>query len=98
MAPLGFLFGLGFDTAASVALLGVSATQVGPSMPVWSIMVFPVLFTTAMALMDTLDGILMVRACDCSFVSSTRRLGYNAVIRRYRLRQHWQSPLSSLFN
>jgi high-affinity nickel-transport protein len=80
MVPLGFAFGLGFDTAASVALLGVSATQAVPGIPVWSIMIFPLLFTAGMALVDTLDGILMLRACDWAFVSPMRKLGYNFTI------------------
>lgn len=80
MAPLGFLFGLGFDTAASVALLGVSAAQVGPGLPMWSIMVFPVLFAAGMVLVDTLDGLLMVRACAWAFTDPARRLRYNLAI------------------
>jgi high-affinity nickel-transport protein len=44
MLPLGFLFGLGFDTATEVGLLGISATQAGQGMSIWSIMVFPALF------------------------------------------------------
>lgn len=80
MAPLGFLFGLGFDTAASVALLGVSAAQAGPEVPIWSIMVFPVLFTAGMVLVDTLDGLLMVRACAWAFSDPARRLRYNLAI------------------
>lgn len=80
MAPLGFLFGLGFDTAASVALLGVSAAQAGPGLPIWSIMVLPVLFAAGMVLVDTLDGLLMVRACAWAFSSPARRLRYNLAI------------------
>ena len=41
MFPLGFLFGLGFDTATEVALLGISATQAAQGMSIWSIMMFP---------------------------------------------------------
>jgi nickel/cobalt transporter (NiCoT) family protein len=60
MLPLGFLFGLGFDTATEVGLLGISATQAGQGMSIWSIMVFPVLFAAGMALIDTTDGVLML--------------------------------------
>lgn len=80
MAPLGFLFGLGFDTAASVALLGVSAAQAGSGLPLWSIMVLPVLFAAGMVLVDTLDGLLMVRACAWAFSNPARRLRYNLAI------------------
>src|SRR6516165_2890274 len=41
MFPLGFLFGLGFDTATEVGLLGLSATQAAKGVSIWSIMVFP---------------------------------------------------------
>ena len=53
MYPLGFLFGLGFDTATEVGLLGISATQASQGLSLWSIMVFPALFTAGMSLMDT---------------------------------------------
>ncbi len=35
MYPLGFLFGLGFDTATEVGLLGISATQASKGLSVW---------------------------------------------------------------
>ena len=43
--PLGVLFGLGFDTATEVGLLGISATQASQGLSIWSILVFPALFT-----------------------------------------------------
>ncbi len=80
MFPLGFLFGLGFDTATEVALLGVSATQAGQGVPVWSIMVFPALFAAGMSLVDTTDGILMLGAYDWAFVKPVRKLCYNMTV------------------
>jgi high-affinity nickel-transport protein len=80
MLPLGFLFGLGFDTATEVALLGISATQAGEGMSVWSIMVFPALFAAGMSLIDTTDGILMLGAYNWAFVKPMRKLYYNLVI------------------
>ncbi len=62
MFPLGFLFGLGFDTATEVAVLGISATQAAQGVSIWSIMVFPALFAAGMSLVDTTDGILMLGA------------------------------------
>jgi high-affinity nickel-transport protein len=47
MYPLGFLFGLGFDTATEIALLGVAASQSSHGLPLWSILLFPALFTEA---------------------------------------------------
>ncbi len=80
MMPLGFLFGLGFDTATEVALLGLSATQAGQGMSIWSIMVFPALFAAGMSLIDTTDGVLMLGAYNWAFVRPMRKLYYNLVI------------------
>src|SRR6201996_4567292 len=80
MLPLGFLFGLGFDTATEVALLGMSATQAGQGMSIWSIMVFPALFAAGMSLIDTTDGVLMLGAYNWAFVKPMRKLYYNLVI------------------
>lgn len=80
MLPLGFLFGLGFDTATEVALLGISATQAGQGISIWSIMVFPALFAAGMSLIDTTDGVLMLGAYQWAFIKPVRKLYYNLVI------------------
>ncbi len=80
MYPLGFLFGLGFDTATEVGLLGLSASQASHGLPVWSVMVFPALFTAGMALVDTTDSILMVGAYGWALVDPARKLRYNMVV------------------
>ncbi len=80
MLPLGFLFGLGFDTSTEVALLGISATEAAKGLSLWSIMVFPVLFTVGMTLIDTTDGILMLGAYQWAFVTPLRKLYYNLTI------------------
>jgi high-affinity nickel-transport protein len=80
MYPLGLLFGLGFDTASEVGLLGISAAQGSAGLPVWSILVFPALFTAGMALVDTSDGILMVNAYGWAFLNPVRKLYYNLTI------------------
>jgi high-affinity nickel-transport protein len=77
---LGFLFGLGFDTATEVALLGISATQAAHGTSVWVIMVFPALFAAGMSLVDTTDGILMLGAYQWAFVKPVRKLFYNMAI------------------
>ena len=77
MYPLGILFGLGFDTATEIGLLGISATQAAQGMSIWSIMVFPALFTVGMSLVDTSDSILMVGAYGWAFVKPIRKLYYN---------------------
>jgi len=80
MFPLGFLFGLGFDTATEVTMLGISATQAAKGLSVWTIMVFPALFAAGMTLIDTTDGVLMVGAYDWAFVKPIRKLYYNLTI------------------
>ena len=80
MYPLGLLFGLGFDTATEIGLLGLAATSATQGLPVWSILVFPALFTAGMSLVDTTDGIFMLRAYGWAFASPLRKLGYNIVM------------------
>ncbi len=80
MYPLGILFGLGFDTATEIGVLGISATQAAQGVPGWSIMVFPALFTAGMSLMDTTDSILMLGAYGWAFVKPIRKLYYNLTI------------------
>ena len=80
MYPLGFLFGLGFDTATEVGLLGISAAQASQGLSIWSILVFPALFTAGMSLVDTADSILMLGAYGWAFVKPIRKLYYNITI------------------
>lgn len=80
MLPLGFLFGLGFDTATEVSLLGISATQSAHGMSMWVVLVFPVLFAAGMSLVDTTDGVLMLGAYEWAFVRPIRKLYYNLTI------------------
>ena len=60
MYPLGILFGLGFDTATEIGLLGISATEASKGLSLWSVLVFPALFAAGMSLIDTTDNILML--------------------------------------
>jgi len=80
MYPLGFLFGLGFDTATEIGLLGISAAEASKGLSVWSILVFPALFTAGMSLVDTADGILMLGAYGWAFIKPIRKLYYNMTI------------------
>ncbi|HEY1723618.1 MAG TPA: HoxN/HupN/NixA family nickel/cobalt transporter [Magnetospirillaceae bacterium] len=80
MYPLGFLFGLGFDTATEVGLLGISAAEASKGLSIWSILVFPALFTAGMSLMDTTDGVLMIGAYNWAFAKPIRKLYYNLTI------------------
>jgi nickel/cobalt transporter (NiCoT) family protein len=80
MYPLGFLFGLGFDTATEIGLLGISAAEASKGLPIWSIMVLPALFTAGMSLVDTTDGVLMLGAYGWAFTKPVRKLYYNLTI------------------
>jgi len=80
MYPVGFLFGLGFDTATEVGLLGISATEATRGLSIWSILVFPTLFAAGMALIDSTDSILMLGAYGWAFVKPIRKLYYNMTI------------------
>jgi nickel/cobalt transporter (NiCoT) family protein len=80
MYPLGFVFGLGFDTATEIGLLGISAAEASRGLSLWSIMVFPVLFAAGMSLIDTTDNILMLGAYGWAYVKPIRKLYYNITI------------------
>ncbi len=80
MYPLGILFGLGFDTATEIGLLGISAAEASKGLSLWSVLVFPTLFAAGMSLVDTTDNILMLGAYGWAFVKPVRKLYYNITI------------------
>jgi high-affinity nickel-transport protein len=80
MYPLGVLFGLGFDTATEVGLLGIAAAGAAKGLSIWSILVFPALFAAGMSLVDTADSVLMLGAYGWAFVKPIRKLYYNMTI------------------
>ena len=80
MYPLGFLFGLGFDTATEISLLSISASEAARGASVADVLVFPALFASGMALVDTADSALMVSAYRWAFVDPLRKLWYNLTI------------------
>jgi high-affinity nickel-transport protein len=78
MFPLGFLFGLGLETASEVTLLALSAsTAVTEELPLVATLCLPVLFAAGMSAFDTCDGLLMTRAYSWSQRHPLRRLYYN---------------------
>jgi high-affinity nickel-transport protein len=80
MYPIGLLFGLGFDTATEVAILGISAAAAAKGLSLETMAVFPALFTAGMTLVDSTDGILMVGAYGWAFIKPVRKLYYNLTI------------------
>ena len=77
MYPIGVLFGLGFDTATEVGLLGIAGLEASHGLPILYILIFPLLFMAGMMLLDTTDGILMLGAYGWAFVKPVRKLYYN---------------------
>jgi len=80
MLPLGFLFGLGFDTATEVAVFSISISQVAQGISLWGVLVFPALFAAGMSLVDTTDGVMMLGAYEWAFANPLRKLYYNMTI------------------
>ncbi|KAL2213055.1 NicO-domain-containing protein [Sarocladium strictum] len=60
MYPLGVVFGLGFDTSSEIAILGIASIHAVQGTSIWLILIFPILFTAGMCLLDTTDGALMM--------------------------------------
>ncbi len=77
MYPIGVLFGLGFDTATEVALLGISAASGAGGMPLAYILLLPLLFAAGMSLVDTAEGVAMLGAYGWAYLQPARKLLYN---------------------
>ena len=80
MYPIGFLFGLGFDTATEIALLVLAGSSVAAGLPFWAILSLPILFAAGMALLDTADGSFMNFAYGWAFSNPIRKVYYNITI------------------
>ncbi len=80
MYPVGFLFGLGFDTATEVALLVLAGSAVVGGIPFWGVLSLPVLFAAGMSLLDGIDGVFMNFAYGWAFFNPIRKVYYNITI------------------
>jgi nickel/cobalt transporter (NiCoT) family protein len=80
MYPVGFLFGLGFDTASEVALLAISAGAAAQGLPFAAVISLPLIFAAGMSLMDTADGAFMSKAYSWAFASPIRKVFYNMTV------------------
>jgi high-affinity nickel-transport protein len=81
MFPVGFLFGLGFDTATEIAVLSFSGEAASNGkLPVWAIMIFPLMFTAGMTMVDSMDGALMMGMYDWAFSDPRKKLSFNMTI------------------
>ncbi|GAA5436693.1 HoxN/HupN/NixA family nickel/cobalt transporter [Deinococcus aquaticus] len=78
--PLGFLMGLGFDTASEIALLAL-AGQAGQQSLGWAgILSLPLLFGAGMTLFDTLNGAFMTHAYGWALDRPGARRTYNLLV------------------
>ena len=80
MYLIGFLFGLGFDTASEIALLAISAGSSAQGLPFLAIVSLPIIFAAGMSVMDTTDGAFMAKAYAWAFASPVRKLFYNITV------------------
>jgi high-affinity nickel-transport protein len=80
MYPIGFLFGLGFDTATEVALLALAGSAAVGGLPFYAVMALPILFAAGMSLFDTADGLFMNFAYGWAFFNPVRKVYYNITI------------------
>jgi high-affinity nickel-transport protein len=80
MYPLGFLFGLGFDTASEVGLLAIGAGAATSGVPFYAVLSLPVIFAAGMAMMDTADGAFMTKAYGWAFSQPVRKVYYNITV------------------
>jgi high-affinity nickel-transport protein len=78
--PIGFLFGLGFDTASEVAVLAISAGAAAKGIPILAVISLPLIFAAGMSLMDTVDGAFMSKAYSWAFASPIRKVFYNLTV------------------
>jgi high-affinity nickel-transport protein len=80
MYPIGFLFGLGFDTATEVGLLAATSGFASQQVPFYVVLLLPLLVAAGMSLADTTDGVMMLGAYGWAFVNPVRKLFYNISI------------------
>jgi len=79
--PIGVLFGLGFDTASEIALIAISVgVGVSTNIPIYYILILPLMFTCGMVTIDTTDGVVMRLAYGWAFMSPIRKIYYNLTV------------------
>ncbi|WP_440993328.1 HoxN/HupN/NixA family nickel/cobalt transporter [Cysteiniphilum litorale] len=80
MYPVGFLFGLGFDTATEIALLGLAATASLSGESIWLILALPIAFALGMTWVDSLDALLMTKLINAQKINEQIFRRYNIAI------------------
>jgi high-affinity nickel-transport protein len=77
---VGMVFGIGFDTATEVLLLGGTAAAATQGLPWYAVLTLPLLFSGGLMLCDSLDGFFMNFAYGWAFARPVRRVYYNLTI------------------
>jgi high-affinity nickel-transport protein len=80
MYLVGFLFGLGFDTASEISFLAISAGAAAQHIPMYALISLPLIFAAGMSLMDTADGAFMSQAYSWAFSNPVRKVFYNLTV------------------
>src|SRR6202023_1338475 len=80
MYLVGFLFGLGFDTASEISFLAISAGAAAQHIPLYALISLPLIFAAGMSLMDTADGAFMSKAYSWAFSNPIRKVFYNLTV------------------
>jgi len=77
---VGFVFGIGFDTATEVLLLAGTAAAATQGLPWYAVLTLPLLFAGGMTLFDSFDGFFMNTAYGWAFARPVRKVYYNLTI------------------
>jgi high-affinity nickel-transport protein len=77
---VGFVFGIGFDTATEVVLLAGTAAAATQGLPIYAVLALPLLFAGGMTLFDSLDGVFMSTAYGWAFARPVRKIYYNLTV------------------
>ncbi len=80
MYLVGFLFGLGFDTATEIGLLTMAGLAASQALPIAAVLTLPIVFAAGMSLMDTADGLLMCGAYGWALDHPMRKVFYNLTV------------------
>jgi high-affinity nickel-transport protein len=77
---VGFVFGIGFDTATEVLLLAGTAAAATQGLPWYAVLTLPLLFSGGLMLCDSIDGLFMNFAYGWAFARPVRKVYYNITI------------------
>lgn len=77
---VGFLFGLGFDTASTIGLLVITGTAALAGAPPFALLAMPLAFTAAMTLCDGANGLAMTKLYARALAEPAKRIVLNLII------------------